>query len=269
MMESTLNNDWRKIASSIYRKPSDSKIFGSVELDVTDLEKFVAQKRREGLKITLTHIFTLAVSRALRDEVPELNCYVRRGNIIPRKQVDTMVSVLIKGGQMSSVLVRNTDMLSLAQLSDALTKGINKTRSGEENMTMRMKGRIARIPWPFRGWIFRLIKFFTVGAGISIPSIGLTANNFGSFVMTNIGTIGLDTGFPALFPVSNVSFVFVMGGISKKPVVVDDEVVIRRMITLSAAMDHRLVDAVHGGKLFRYIRNIVSDPGILESERTV
>ncbi len=60
----SVNTSWRKVAASIYKKPTDSKIFGSVELDVTDLEQYITQKRKEGLKITLTHIFTLAVARA-------------------------------------------------------------------------------------------------------------------------------------------------------------------------------------------------------------
>ena len=129
---------------------------------------------------------------------------------------------------------------------------------------MQMKGKVAKIPWPFRGWVFNLIKTITIKWGMSIPALGLTANNFGSFVSTNIGSIGLDSGYPSLFPISNVAFVFVMGGVSKKPIVIDDEVVIRRMITLSSAMDHRLVDAIHGGKLFKYIKQIVRDPSVLE-----
>lgn len=264
MPKSPLNSDWRKVSSAIYKKASDGKIFGSVEVDVTELEAFVSKKRKEGLKITLTHIFTLAVARGLKDEVPELNCFVRRGNIIPRKQIDAMVSVLIQDNEMSSVQVENADQLNLTQLAEVLSDGINKSRSGDENSTMLMKSKIARIPWPFRGWVFSIIKTLTIKWGISLPAIGLTANNFGSFVVTNIGSIGLDSGYPSLFPASNVAFVFVMGGVDKKPIVIDNKVVIRRMITLSSAMDHRLVDAIHGGKLFKYIKQIVRDPSVLE-----
>ena len=247
----------------MYKKPSDAKIFGSADLDVTDLEEFVSRKRKEGLKITLTHIFTLIVARGLR-EIPELNCYVRRGNIIQRNQIDAMVSVLIGDGEMSSVRVENADQLSLSQLEKVLTEGIQGSRKGDEDRTMRMKGVMSRIPWPFRTWIFNIIKTLTVKWGISIPAIGLSSNNFGSFVMTNIGSIGLDTGYPALFPISNVSFVFVMGGVAKKPVVINDEIVIRRMMTISSAMDHRLVDAMHGGKMFRYIKRMAREPESLE-----
>jgi len=259
-----VNTDWRKVAAAIYRKPMDGKIFGSVEVDVTELEQYVSEKRRQGLKITLTHIFTLIVGRALREEVPELNTYVRRGNIVPRKQVDAMVSVLLADGSMSSVKIENADRLSLEQCNAALTSGIKKSRAGEENRTMRMKGITGKIPWPFRTWFFNLVRFLTIKMGISIPSIGLTANNFGSFVMTNIGSIGLDTGYPALFPISNVSFVFVMGGIHKKPWVVGNEVKIRRIMTLSSALDHRTVDAMQGGKLFRYIKRMIRNPELLE-----
>ncbi len=266
MPKSDLNNDWRKVAAALYKKPSDAKIFGTAEVDVTELEKYVSQKRKEGLKITLTHIFTLIVARGISEEVPELNCYVRRGSIIHRKQVDAMISVLIEGGQMSSVMIKNADKLSLSQLVEDLASGIKMTRSGDENSTMKMKGLMGKIPWPFRRMIFNFVKLLTISWGISVPGLGLSANSFGSFVCTNIGSVGLDTGFPALFPISNVSFVFVMGGVSKKPVVINDEIVIRRMMTLSSAMDHRLVDATHGGQLFKYIKRMVRQPELLEKE---
>ncbi len=60
------NNEWRVTASAIYRKPIDSKMYGSVELDVTELEAFIQEKRKEGVKITLTHFFLLAIARHFR-----------------------------------------------------------------------------------------------------------------------------------------------------------------------------------------------------------
>jgi len=259
-----LNNEWRKVASAIYKKPTDSKIFGSVEIDVTELEEFIREKRRMGLKITLTHIFVLIVARALKNEVPELNTFIRRGNVISRDHVDAMVSVLNEEKQMSSVKVSNADTLNLAGLADFMNREIKNSKSGKENKTMRLKGFLAGIPWPFREWIFNLIRRITINWGLSIPALGLSGESFGSFVLTNIGSIGLDMGYPALFPTSNVAIVFVMGGVSKKPVVINDQVVIRRIMSLGAALDHRVVDAIHGGKLFRYIKQVVRNPEILE-----
>ena len=269
MKDTRFNTEWRRVASSIYRRPVDSKIFGSVEMDVTDLESYITGLRKKGVKVTLTHFFTLAVARALREEVPELNCYIRRGSVIRRKSIDAMVSVLLNGSEMSSVRVNNADSLTLAESAIVINDQVKETRSGKEDRTMRSKGFIAAIPWPFRGWIFNMIRRITLGWGLSIPSLGLSANNFGSFVISNIGSIGLDTGYPALFPTSNVSFVMILGGVSKKPVVVDDQVVVRRVITLSTAIDHRVVDAWHGGVLFRYLKRVVANPSVLEDRPPV
>jgi pyruvate/2-oxoglutarate dehydrogenase complex dihydrolipoamide acyltransferase (E2) component len=261
-----INNDWRKVALAIYKKPVDSKILGQVELDVTDLEEFVAQKRKEGIKITLTHIFTMAAARALRYEVPELNAYVRRGSIKPRKQVDAMVSLLMEGSEMGSVKIENADQVTLEEFSELISEGIKKARKGVNNKTMDMKGAISRFPWPFRVWILRLLKFYSISLGFPVKKLGMTPDSFGSFIVSNIGTLGLNMGFPALMPISNVSFVLVIGAVDKKPWVVNDEIVVRKIITLGAALDHRVCDGSHGGRLFHHIKYISKHPELLEQK---
>jgi pyruvate/2-oxoglutarate dehydrogenase complex dihydrolipoamide acyltransferase (E2) component len=261
------DNEWRRTAAAIYRKPTDSKVFGSVELDVTELEEFIAEKRKQGLKITLTHIFLLAVARALREAVPEFNCYVRRGRIVARAQVDATLSVLIKGGtEMGAVKVRNADQLTLGELSHWLAEELPKSRQGKESRTMKAKALLAAIPWPFRSWVFGLIKRITIDWGFSLPPLGLSPDSFGSFVLTNIGSLGLDIAYPALLPSSNVAIVVVMGAASAKPAVVDGQVVPRRLITMGAAIDHRVADGAQAGRLFHYLKQIVQDPAVLEAK---
>jgi pyruvate/2-oxoglutarate dehydrogenase complex dihydrolipoamide acyltransferase (E2) component len=261
-----INNDWRKAALAIYKKPVDSKILGQVELDVTDLDEFVSDKRKNGVKVTLTHFFTLAAARALRYEVPELNAYVRRGSIIPRKQVDAMVSLLMEGSEMGSVKVENADQVTLDEFAVLISEGIKKARKGDNNKTMDMKGTIARIPWPFRAWLLRLLKVYTISWGFPIKRLGMTPDSFGSFIVSNIGTLGLSIGFPALMPVSNVSFVLIIGAVDKKPWVVNDEIVIRKIITIGAALDHRVCDGSHGGRLFHHLKYLTKHPELLDQK---
>jgi len=254
------NTVWRKTASTIYQKPVDSKIFGGVEFDVTELEKYISQQRKEGNKITLTHFFVLVLARAVKTEIPEFNTYVRRGRIIHRPTIDAGVSVLQADGAMSSIIVSNADKLNISELEAFMNDEILRSRKGNENGTMQNKNFLARLPWPLRNWFFSFYKTLTIKWGISMPVIGLTANSFGSFMVTNIGSLGLDYGFPALLPTSNVSFVLVMGGIKKKPVVIDDEIVIRRMMSVTIVFDHRTADASHGAKLFKFIKHSVRHP---------
>ena len=258
------NTNWRKVASTIYKKPTDSRIYGTVDLDVTDLEKFISAKRKEGVKTTLTYLLTLIVGRAIRQEVPELNTYVKRGKIRQREQVDATVSVLLPGGQMGSVKVANADRLTIIELSDKIAKEIRNSRKGDENDTMQSKSMLASVPWPFRSWLFKLYKAITIHWGISLPGIGLDSNSFGSYVISNIGSVGLDTGYGSLLPSSNVSVVWILGSINKKPVVINDEIVPRRIMALSATLDHRVVDGSHGGRMFRKIKYYIKHPELLE-----
>lgn len=264
--EKDFNSNWRLVASTIYKKPSDSKIYGAVEIDVTDLEKFISEKRREGIKTTLTYLMTLIVGRAIRHEVPELNTFVRRGRIIRRKDVDATVSVLLPGGEMGSVLVKNADQLTIKELSDEIAEKIRDSRKGKENDTMQSKNLLSWFPWPLRNWIFSFYRTITIHWGISMPYFGLDSNSFGSYVISNIGTVGLDTGYGSLLPSSNVSIVMILGNVIKKPVVINDSIVIRKILTLSATLDHRLVDGSHGGTLFRTIKQYVKNPGLLEEK---
>ncbi|AFK02442.1 catalytic domain-containing protein of components of various dehydrogenase complexes [Emticicia oligotrophica DSM 17448] len=259
-----LNTSWRKTASTIYKKPVDSKIFGSVEIDITDLEKYIAEKRKSGVKITLTHFFMVATARAIK-EIPELNTYVKRGNIYSHEAINATVSVLLQSGEMGSVKIHDADKITLSNSVEKLRNELNKTYKGDENATMQMKEKLAAIPWPLRGWVYQTIRYITTTLGISIPPLGLSANNFGSFILSNIGSIGLDIGYPALMPSANIAFVLILGGVSKKPWVVNDEIVPRNILMLGAALDHRVIDASHGGRLFKQLKRFVNNPELLET----
>jgi pyruvate dehydrogenase E2 component (dihydrolipoamide acetyltransferase) len=233
-------------------------------VDVTDLENYISEKRKQGIKTTLTQILTLATARALRYEIPELNVYIRRGNVVARPHVDAIVSVLLEGSEMGSVTVHDADQVTLNEMAALTADEIKKARAGKENKTMGMKSRMASIPWPFRSWIFKFMKLYVNTWGLSLKKRGLTPDSFGSFIVSNIGTLGLDLGFPALMPISNVSFVLIIGAVNNKPWVHLDQIVPRKIMTIGAALDHRVCDGSHGGMLFRYLKYIIKNPHLLE-----
>lgn len=254
------NTNWRLTASTIYEKPRDSKIFGTVELDITELDEWINTQRKKGVKVTLTNFFTVATGRALQTAVPELNTYIKRGKVVKHKSIDASVSLMLPSGEMTSVHIENTDKISLKELTSKLQAEIAKYRSGNENATMQNKESLAKIPWPLRSWVYALVRKLIIDFGINWPSLGLDANKFGSYIVSNIGTLGLDEGYPALLPVGNISFVLILGSVKKRALVINDEVKIRKVINASAALDHRMVDASHAGKLFKFYKYIIQNP---------
>lgn len=248
------DNDWRRIASTIYKKPTDSRIMGSVELDVTKLEEYLSALRQKGHKISFTHYFAWLISKGFQEATPEFNTYIKRGKVRLRKSIDASVSVLNKDTfQMSSVTVPSADQYDLIGFAEKLNELISQQKAAQQ-ATSSNKNKFAHIPWPFRNWIYRLIHFLAFDLGISLKVIGLDPSRFGSFILSNIGSIGLDVGYPAILPASDVSVVFTMGKVETKAVYIDDKLEPRRILNMGATMDHRVVDGVHGGRLFRYLK---------------
>jgi pyruvate/2-oxoglutarate dehydrogenase complex dihydrolipoamide acyltransferase (E2) component len=248
------NTSWRRIATAIYDPPKDAKLYGTVDLQVDKVDDYIKRKRKEGLKVTYTSVMSAIVARSIAFDVPEFNAYVARGTVHPRESVDVLISVLLESDEMSSIKVNRAHAKTMQQIVDEMRDGIQKSRSGDENKTMRQKEVLGSLPWPLRKWAFSALKHLFVRWGLQWKARGLDRNSFGSFILSNIGSLGLDHGYPALFPLSNLSLVILMGRVAKKPIVVNDEVVIRKFITMSACLDHRIVDGLHAGKLFRSMK---------------
>jgi pyruvate dehydrogenase E2 component (dihydrolipoamide acetyltransferase) len=82
-----------------------------------------------------------------------------------------------------------------------------------------------------------------------------------SFTITSLGIYRVD----AFTPVINLPDLAILGigRISPKPVVKDDEVVIRKMFTLSLVFDHRLVDGAPAARFLDYICELIEEPYLL------
>ncbi len=80
----------------------------------------------------------------------------------------------------------------------------------------------------------------------------------GTFTITNLGTYDID-GFT---PVINLpeAAILGIGRIMSKPVVKEEKIVIRRIVTLSLAFDHRLIDGAPAAKFLQYIRQLIEEP---------
>ena len=83
----------------------------------------------------------------------------------------------------------------------------------------------------------------------------------GTFTITNLGNFGIDAFTPIINPPE--SAILGAGRILKKPVVDNDEIVIRSMLTLSLTFDHRVVDGAPAAQFLQTVSNYIQDPYLL------
>ena len=206
------NTPWRVTAAAIYTTPTDSRVYGTLDIDVTDAKRFLDEKRGDGVKITMTHLATVVLARAVAFDVPEMNCFIRRGRIVGRKRIDVTVPVAVGGGEgVSAILVKDAHARTATSIAEEIRASAEDNRAGKESKTMQNKYLLNRIPWPLRRPAFRFLKWITVDMGIKIKSLGLSADSFGSFVVSDIGSFGLKTGMTSLMPVAKIPAVIVLG----------------------------------------------------------
>jgi pyruvate dehydrogenase E2 component (dihydrolipoamide acetyltransferase) len=259
------NTPWRVTASAIYTTPTDSRVYGTLDIDVTRAKEFIDRKREEGVKLTMVHMTTAVLARAIAFDVPEMNCFIRRGGVIGRRHIDVTLPVQVGGDAgVTAAIIRNAHARKVSDIAAEVRDKAARSRGGEETKTAQNKYILNRIPWPLRRPIFRLLKWITVDMGIEIKALGLSADSFGSFIVSDIGSFGLNTGMTSLMPAAKIPCVIVLGKLEEKPVVRNGEIVIRTILPLTGTFDHRIVDGMQIGKLAHGIKRAFRKPEWLD-----
>jgi pyruvate dehydrogenase E2 component (dihydrolipoamide acetyltransferase) len=83
----------------------------------------------------------------------------------------------------------------------------------------------------------------------------------GTFCVSNLGMMGIER-FSAIINPPNAA-ILAVGTTVKKPVVVDDEIVIGHRMALTLSCDHRIVDGAVGAKFLNALRDHLQNPALL------
>lgn len=83
----------------------------------------------------------------------------------------------------------------------------------------------------------------------------------GTVSITNVGSLGLDTGTPILPP--GQAAIVALGAVRKKPWVVEGHVVPRDVMVVGGSFDHRLIDGDLAGAFISDVAAVLEQPGLL------
>lgn len=101
----------------------------------------------------------------------------------------------------------------------------------------------------------------SMGARARDGKLGIEDLIGGTFSITNGGVFGSMLSTPILNPPQ--SAILGMHTIQKRPVVIDDEIVIRPMMYLAVTYDHRIIDGKDAVQFLVTIKNVLEDPSRL------
>ena len=126
-----------------------------------------------------------------------------------------------------------------------------RIRARRDQQVERTKSVLDRVPPRLLGPIMRLISYLIYDLDLDLSRFGIVKDEFGTAMVSNVGTFGIRAAFGPIVPFSRTPMVVLMGKVEDRVVAENGRPVVRPMMTLCVTLDHRFMDGYHGGEMAR------------------
>ena len=253
----------RKLAVATWSSTCDASIYLKLTVDVDPVLTHLRQMNANATdKITITHFVGKAVGHVL-SIVPNLNGRIAWGRYVPHKSVDIAFLVnMDQGRNLGRVKVRDVSTKSLSHIASDLHQGTQHLRQGSDKNHNKGEYALRILPtWLIRP-IVNFLGYLSGAIGIPLPLFGMEAFPFGSCVITNVGSFGVDNAeaYVPSAPFIHVPLYVVILAMMQRPVVRNGQVTIAQQMDLTFTIDHRFVDGYAIAQFVYHIKKAFSNP---------
>ncbi len=215
----------------VYSLRTSAQLSVMGEVDVAGLARFrqscLKQEAALHIRISYTDILVCILAKVLKEQ-PIMNASLIDDSVKLWDDVNIGVAVALPEEEYDSQLVvpvvHHADRMTLSEISRAISDVVKRAR--ENRLTMD-----------------------------DISS--------GTFTLSNLGT--LSQGYSFTTPIINQPQVAILGTgpIVKRPLVEDDQIVIRPVMNYNLTFDHRVINGAPAAKFLNRMITLLQDPGLL------
>jgi pyruvate/2-oxoglutarate dehydrogenase complex dihydrolipoamide acyltransferase (E2) component len=270
---------WRKIAMATWRPRTDPIISATMDVEATRLEEYIAQVRAAtGEHVTPMHVVGRAAAKVFL-ALPGLNGRVAFGSFLPSPTIDCFFVVSLRADpvagaeasatDLSGAVVRRIDEKPPWTVARELADRTKRIRHDDDPQFKRTKAMVKGLPPLALRRVMDGIGFVTETLQLPLPLFGLEARPYGSILVSNVGTYGLETAAAPVPTFCHVPFVIVVGAVTDKVVARDGQPVVRQVLPLTMTLDHRFVDGYQAATMARVFREYMEDPAAFDPVPTV
>ena len=258
-------SSFRKMSIGTWRTAYDPQVYGNVEIRV---EKMLAQikkfREQTGKKLTITHVMAKVVGRIF-EAIPDANAILRFNRIYVRQDIAVFFQVLMKDPEtgeidLSGLTIRDPEKKSLADIHDEFIASAEKVRAYKDKELEHTRKTFGGMPYFLLNFTLKALSFLVYTLNLNLQWAKVAKDPFGSAMVSNIGSIGLDEAYPPLVPFSRCPLIIAMGAVNDAAVVVDGELKVEQVMKLCATFDHRILDGAHATKMVEVVREIFENP---------
>lgn len=219
-----------------------------LEFDVTDARQKLRTLKKIGKRVSFNGWLVKVISSAViqHPEVAAFLCNKKRLVSFHNINISMLVEKEISGSKVPiPMLIENTNIKNIYDITQEIENAKKQAISNDDLVVNRQTKFYERLYYRFPGFLRRTIWRFM----LNHPKIAY--NKMGNVVITSLNMLGRINGWfihKSIHPLS-----FGIGSIIKKPVVIDDDIMIREMMHVTVLIDHDVID---GAPMVRFINDL-------------
>ena len=249
---------------------NESSNFFEDSLEISHVDRYIRQKRREGLtNFGITHVLLACYVRAVC-KYPGLNRFLAGQKVYSRGD-DIQYCMVIK----KEMSTNSPDTAIKVHLNprDTASDVYHKLQAAVTNVKGtpldsnfdNLAGLLNLIPGvllKFTVWLLKLLDYFNL-----LPKLIMEISPFhGSLFFTSMGSLGIPPIYHHLYDFGNLP-VFGSFGMKRRAyeVTEDGSVVQRKYVDIKFVLDERIVDGFYYAAFFKHFKRILQHPEILDN----
>ncbi len=250
---------WRKISLASWKPTGDSSTYCLEDIIVDDLLAYCEEK-----EISIHTFFIKAISNTIKKH-PKINSTIRWGKIFQRENVSIFFHTIVdsKTDDLSGILIEDGQQRTLSDLNIEFLHKTSLAKQGINNYTASKK-IIGILPSFLTKITTRVYSFFAYTINWNWSVFKSPSNAYGSIMLTSVGSLGLSKALCPISPYTKVPMVISTGKIEEKPVVIANEIQVKKVITFGFTFDHRIMDGIHFSEFFACLKQYITEPNRID-----
>ena len=253
----------------MWTRNASMNLFGDA-IEISNAERYIRQKRREGLtSFGMMHVMLAAYCRALA-KYPGLNRFISgqklytHGNDIQfcltvkkdmtTESPDTVIKVHLTPGDTAEDVYRKVN----AEVEKVKNTPLDSSLDNTANLLTMIPGVFLK----FTVWLLRVLDYFGL-----VPKFLLEVSPFhGSVYFTSMGSLGIPPVFHHLYDFGNMPM-FISFGCKRRSLEVqeDGSVVQKKYVDINISTDERTVDGFYYATFYKHFKHLVLRPDVLDN----
>ncbi len=265
LRQKTNLSSFRRMAIGTWRTSYDPSVYGTLALRADRMLTYLEElRRRTGKRVTLSHLMAKALSITLA-EMPDANAVLRRNRIYLRDDIGVFFQVALEDPEtgeidLSGATIFDAHKKSIVEIVTEFETKVGSVKKRTDKQLESTRGLFKRIPFRFLNTVLDLLGWLSFELNLDLRWAGIPGDPFGSAMITNIGSLGLEEAYVPLVPYSHVPLLIALGAVKEEPVIEDGVVRPAKILRAFATFDHRVLDGMHAAKMSKTLQRIFADP---------